>query len=604
MLFDDPLSAQFHEETQRIKEETMALLQRKIDQKKAREPKQRFYMSKELRTRLKELLSRQLSENIVSTICNKLLSLRMVPLDSINYLGLSNDDYSKISYLTPERYERAQGKTFIEKHVHARTKLVVDTFFNEVIYEKDGGQILRERARQILLFFSKDDLDKNSSKTIKLNRVKTYDFEASSVAGEPVYNYTYEFPKTDEKYYLSPHLGYSLNGGRLIDAMGNEVNDWFFIHLEEKQVDAVWDHTIRYHQSIHKILTKLFKDEYTERQKNIFAEHYFKLVIPTRKGLEFKIVDGDELKHYYLESNYKQPSNSSTLWQSCMRYVHTQEYLNFYSKIPGTRLAVLKEQGKVTARCLIWYANEKVYYDRIYYYNEEALAFMENYLESAGFICLRESHNAGVEARITVQIPLPLSDFMDVNVYPYLDSFRYYYYEEELLSNEFVREKPKYILENINGTYQGSPDDDEDEEDLYHCDECDSTSYHSDFVCEVGRGPRRGSYVCSDCGNYSDVYGETILADNSSYCDFSESYVLDDEMVQLVDGNYCYEEHNTLEEYENGYGYFLRDHHEYVEKDFRYYHPDDPELIEEQEELEEEAQEIQESQESQETNLI
>jgi hypothetical protein len=107
MLFDDPLSVEFNELAQRIKEETLSLLPNNTKKTKAvrapKQPRQKFYMSKELRARLHELLKRQLEDNVVSTICKRLLSLKLVSLDSVNYLGLSNDDYSKIYYLTPER---------------------------------------------------------------------------------------------------------------------------------------------------------------------------------------------------------------------------------------------------------------------------------------------------------------------------------------------------------------------------------------------------------------------------------------------------------------------------------------------------------------------
>jgi hypothetical protein len=586
MLFDDPLGVEFNETTQRIKEETMALLENTVKtRKKVAVPTQRFYMSSELRARLKELLKRQFEENVVTKICKQLLSLRTVPIDSINYLGLSNDDFSKISYLTPERYERVQGKTFVEKHVNLRTKVVINTEIEENFFVEGGQTEKRTRPKQYLGFFQKREIEQDGNKTIRLDRIKTYNPEESSKQGTSVFDVSYRLPQDGRTYKLSPAYGLRIeNGDRLVDDLGRTILDWFLIDLGEKVVDSVWDYTLRYHQSIHKILSKIFKDEFTEREKNVFSEQYFKLVIPNKKGLEFKIATGEEIKHYYLESNYFRPANSSTLWQSCMRYPSTQKYLDFYLKIPGIKLAVLKENGQVIARSLLWYSNEKIYYDRIYYYNDEALAFMENYLDSTGFISMRDSHSAGVNARIKVDIKLPLSTFEEADYYPYLDSLRFYYPEREVLSNHLNREEDRYTLERTDGSYDTYPEHEDDEE--YCCDECGSYSSDPDFVTEVERGPNRGSYACENCGILSEEYGDVILRSAAFYCDFSQSYVLDDDIVELHTGDNCYAGHRHLNQYENDFGYFLLEEHDYVLVNHLYYHPDDPVVAENEDEEE------------------
>jgi hypothetical protein len=591
MLFDDPLSAEFNEVAQRIKEETLALLPRKHSRVAAvKQPKQRFYMSKELRARLQELLKRQLEDNVVATICKRLLNLKMVPLDSINYLGLSNDDYSKISYITPERYERVQGQTFVEKYITNRTRVVINRIESTSVYQPDGTRIWRENPRQLIALFQKKDLENDGNKGIKLVRSKKYNEEESQKQGTNVYDITHHLDKQfNRTYHLNSPYGYSIFNDVLLNAMGDEHADWFMINLEEKTIDSVWDYTLRYHQSIHKILSKLFGNEYSEREKNIFSEQYFKLVIPKKKGIEFDVVDGDDFLKYYLETNYFRPTNGSTLWQSCMRYENTQKFLKFYLGIPGTKLAVLKEQGRVIARSILWYVNEKVYYDRIYYYNEEALAFMENYLQSVGFTTMRQDHGSGVQAHQHIRIPLSYSDFMDFDYYPYADSLRYYYPDKEILTNEYISGETVHKLERTDGSYDSWPEEADSEE--YYCEECDFSSHDPDDITSVERGPGRGRCVCGECGVWSEEYNETILRDSASYCDYSQSYVLDEDTVRLANGDYCYNEHIHLQEYENGFGYFVTSEDDYVELDGKYYHPEDPALVQEQEQEEEEQEE-------------
>lgn len=590
MLFDDPLSIEFQETTQRIKEETLALLPTKHSRvATVKQPKQRFFMSKELRARLQELLKRQLEDNVVATICKRLLSLRMVPLDSINYLGLSNDDYSKISYITPDRYERVKGQTFVEKYITNKTRVVINTVQSTSMYQPDGTRTWVELPRQIIALFEKRDLETDGNKGIRLVRSKKYNDEESQRQGTHVYDVVHHLDvQYNRTYRLNCPYGYSFFNNVLLNAMGDEHSDWFMINLEEKTIDSVWDYTLRYHQSIHKILSKLFGNEYSEREKNIFSEQYFKLVVPTKKGIQFDIVDGDEFLKAYLESNYRRPVNNSTLWQSCMRYSYTQSYLQFYLNIPGVKLAVLREQGQVIARSILWYVDGKVYYDRIYYYNEEALAFMENYLQSVGFLTMRDNHGSGVQAKDYIKVPLSYSNFEDTSTFPYVDSLRYYYPDEEILTNEHKIGETVHILDRTDGSYTSWP---EETEDQYYCEECDFTSNDPDDVSTIDRGPGRGRCVCGECGVWSDEYGETILRDSSTYCDYSQSYILDEDMVRLENGDYCYNEHIHLREYENDYGYFVTTEHEYVEVDGLYYHPDDPALVQEQEEEQEEQEE-------------
>jgi len=580
MIFDDPLSAEFQENSMSIKEESMSLLKNRATKTpKVRVPREKFYMSLELKGRINELLKRQIEENIVSKICKKILNLKTVSLDSINYLGLSNDDFSKISYITPERYERVKDKTFVEKYVTHKTKIIINTKTLLKVYKEDGSDHVVTNERQYCCFFKRGDIRREPTKTIKLDRIKKYNSEKSQEEGFPVYDFEYRLPQNNTRYYLTPSRGITVDNGNLISQYGNGLDSWFFLDLKEKEVKAVWDYTLRYHQSIHKILNKLFPNEFTEREKNIFAEHYFKLVVPTKKGLEFKVVDSEELKHYYLENNYKKPQNSSTLWQSCMRYDNTQKYLDFYLSIPGVKLAVLKENGGVTARCLLWYVDEKIYYDRIYYYNEEALAFMENYLDSVGFHSLRTSHCSGIQTKHEIDINLSEDVFQQADYYPYLDSLRFYYPSLGILTNGRKDMEDYYTLERIDGRYDqvNAPDEDEETEE-YCCELCDYTTQFSDDLSTIGIGRARGSEVCSDCGVWSEVYNETILSEDSYYCTYSETYVLDSEICELYNGDYCYASHPELNEYENNYGHFLLEQHEYIEHSGSYYHPEDPEI--------------------------
>lgn len=553
------------------RDESMELFQNSVTNsakprkiRRTKEPMVKFYISKELRTRLKTLLDRQPEDSIVRTICERILNLKKVPVHSINYLGLSNDDYSKISYLNPDRIERLKGQKFTEKYIVKNTKVVIHLTQSHMFLEKSGERREVVNHFQKIIYFHPSHF--GGKKEIRLNRIKHVNPEDYSIS------YEYEIPsfidQISQRYYQ-----YRYTNKQIVTIYGNEsIVEWFLLGLKEVTKDAYWDHNLRYHQSIHKILTNLFRDDYTEREKNIFSEQYFKLVTVGNNNLELNFGRGEFLLHGYLEDNYKKPTNGATLWQSCMRYDRCQSYLNFYNEIPEVELSTLTEYGKIVARALVWTIDDNKYYDRIYYYNDQYFAVMENYLENYGYRSMRTSHCAGVNAKYELGISLSEYKFHQITKFPYVDTMRYYIPGEDILTNEEPSDG-YYTLDSTDGGYSNHYED-----ETYNCAFCGDPTDADDLVT-IDRGSGAGDYACECCREYSDAYQEYIRARDAVYCDYSESYVLDSDMVMLSDGSRCYCEHDRLYEYENDYGMFVLDQdlfEYYRSDDGEYYHPDDP----------------------------
>ena len=128
------------------------------------------------------------------------------------------------------------------------------------------------------------------------------------------------------------------------------------------------------------------------------------------ENVEFTFLVGEDIKEGYKTENYD-PINSSSLWGSCMN--NKTNYLKIYTKNPNVvKLAVLKKNNKIQARCFIWKVNDKFYYDKIYYYREHQLGIMKQNLESEGITSIHTLSFASIKL-----------DFCDFNKYPYLDTF-------------------------------------------------------------------------------------------------------------------------------------------------------------------------------------
>jgi hypothetical protein len=572
----DPLSSDFIESSLHHQKESLDLIENlkrsktKSTTRQPSIPKVKFFISKELKQRLQTLRSRQLSENIVTKICDDLLSIKTVPHNSINYLGLSNDNFSKISYLNPDRKERVSGKTFVDKYITPLTTLVV-------IYEQEvtlmDKEVISQNNYEYLTHINKgQDWRKfpksyfKNDKKIKMDRKKRIIGEDEN--NMPIYEDYYTIPNLKDLENLGEYV-FNEEGCLKTQYSNKTISKWFLYNLKSVTLDSVWDHNMRHHQSIHKILNNLFGEKYTEREKNFFSEQYFKLVIINRPDITLKIVEGDWVVQYYNENCYYKPINNSSLWNSCMRYAHCGSYLNFYNEVPGVRLSVLLYKDRLVARSLLWTSNDKIYYDRIYSYNAEYEALLENLLICSDFKKIRVYNSPGSEMIEEVNVPLPMDMFYNVQSYPYLDSLRYYSPNQGLLTNKNLSKSDILILDRTDGSYSGT-------EQMEECSLCGRET-DEDNLNVIDLGPHEDECACDRCATYSEVYLAYISRDHSVFCSFTQSYILESDAVEVPTG-ICFVSYDNLREYQNDFGWFVLDEHEYIEIEGEYYHVDDPNI--------------------------
>lgn len=582
-LFYDPLSCDFITEVQqpvrdKTLEEKLSLVSEHIP--RTRVSKVKFYLSLELKKRLQKLISKTDVDSSVIKIAEKILNTKSVVSDSINYLDLSNDDYTKISFLNKDRYEKIKDTIFKSYYITHRTKILVkyDRMVMGTYSDEFGTLSFGEHNKSETVSFC---LNKHMvPHPIKMNSKKMLKGTEQKEDGgtEFIFDYYYEAPpdfaipllRSYEGSYINRHFCFR-DGNVMHNSPNIQITDlkWNFYNLKEVIKPGVWNPEQRFHTSIHKVLNKLFPVEFTEREKNIFAEAYYKLVVIKDKNYEFSIVTGEDIREAYLEDNYLRPINGSTLWQSCMRYSNCQKYLEIYVDNPEiVSLAVLRKNNKVVARGIIWTdANGSKHVDRIYTYDNKAESLITASLDGIGYKYLRDFHGG---QKYDLVIPFPYDKIVDYNYFPYIDSLRYYDTAECTLQN-YQPDNSYWEFNETDGTHNGN------DSDSFQCEICDATSSNPDFISEITHGRGEGCYGCDECTTYSDVLDRTIRSDYSSYCEYAESSVPDDSMIELSNGSYCWNGLDNLAEFENNYGYFVKDHSdfEYRELDGHYYHPDD-----------------------------
>lgn len=199
----------------------------------------------------------------------------------------------------------------------------------------------------------------------------------------------------------------------------------------------------------------------------------------------FEIVDGEDIKKYYLEESYhRYHSSGGTLFNSCMRYQDRQSFLEMYSKNPKVKMLILLDTfggvEKLRARALLWEAKtmDSTYLpvgsdvkvmDRIYYSMESDVitfkkwtienGYISKYLQKAKVCNLFDVDGSVFKIDLIVKL-----DKYYFEKYPYLDTFPYFDIGGTLSNTQ--SSYYDYALFQTNGGLEPTPNEEEAEEDM------------------------------------------------------------------------------------------------------------------------------------------
>ena len=560
-IFEDPFSMEFMQEAERTIE-VSAVNAPKV--KRARKVlTDKFVMHKDLKKRLLKLKSTDVPQ-IVKDMVDDLLSLKRVPEDSkyCNYLGLSQADYSKLSYLDEDRKNRLEGEetrmqmirpgTVLILHI-GRTRLYGDS---EAIYTK--RLTLTARHLNNLVYPIKEFYEKKGSFT-------AHRYTSHTNGADEEVSYSYNIPRLEqdsEPLLIRHSVLYGISGF-CIDQAGLTVTQVHphIIGVEfentELVLPEVWNYKKRYHTSVGKLIRRLFKDKYSDRDITSFSEAYASLITVANPLYDFRIMEGEQIKWAYHEDNYHTFSN--TLGSSCMRYDRCQSYFGIYTKDPSkVKIGVLLRSGKVAARAILWNLGDYWAYDRIYSTRTETENLLKSTLETAGY---RRIWQAGGHYSIKI-------DLSDVSRFPYVDTLHCYHPDSQILSN--YGEGHHFSFRSTGGDYYNNGADEDNEIECTCCgDVVDFDDSHY-----VDGGLHRGERCCQGCHVYSEIMDCTFTTDDTYVTDYNGDPVMERDSVKLFDGQYAYDTDSDLREYHDGTS-FIRTIHPYELINGSFYHPDD-----------------------------
>ena len=228
---------------------------------------------------------------------------------------------------------------------------------------------------------------------------------------------------------------------------------------------------------IGRLISKLYSDEklkeynITPVQIENFVNKYKSWF--DKSDIEFKIVEGEDIRKWYLDYNYFTPSDScvGTLWNSCMRHKERQNFLDLYCKNPNVKMLVMttKHDGveKLRARALLWDNVEIVgsqvdmpptikVMDRIYSVFDSDVHTFKKWAEQNDYIPKWEQNAKSHQyfdikgQPFRIKCKLKIIDNI-LRYYPYLDTFPFFDMNNGVLYNDEFNHLWSYKLVQSDG---------------------------------------------------------------------------------------------------------------------------------------------------------
>lgn len=197
--------------------------------------------------------------------------------------------------------------------------------------------------------------------------------------------------------------------------------------INNKKLDP-YHNNYRRDKKIGTLFMLLFNDiKFVESIVLEFKKYYKKL----KKLYYLKVVEGEEIRHWYNEKNNV---SFGTLGRSCMRFKKHQKLFDFYVNNPNCKMLILKfdeSDEKIIGRSLLWKTNKGWYMDRIYTsYNEDKSVFLDYAIKNDMLTYDEVKYN---KKKLHVNVDKKFKPkYYD---YPYMDTFKYYYYLNGKITN-------------------------------------------------------------------------------------------------------------------------------------------------------------------------
>jgi hypothetical protein len=209
-----------------------------------------------------------------------------------------------------------------------------------------------------------------------------------------------------------------------------------------------WESPHRIEIKIGRFINRLIGNKILNVDLENFVNDYKAIVKAKKLNKNFKILQGEEIRKWYLRDNYVE--GGGNLANSCMRFRVSQSFFNIYTENQDKiKMLILLDdtKTKLLGRALLWQLDEPkgyVFMDRVYFSNDFILNMFINYAQKRSWLYKLESMENVLQVVYNNRIK---SMTMAVNVipkkfdtYPFVDTLCFYDHVNGLLSND-----PKFL---------------------------------------------------------------------------------------------------------------------------------------------------------------
>ena len=262
------------------------------------------------------------------------------------------------------------------------------------------------------------------------------------------------------------------SSAKIIEYLKKELNKDQILNLDFFKSSAnneIWTRN-RVEIKIGRLVKKLFGDKFPDSGKDghdiqSFVNMYKSIY--DGNSVLMEIVEGDDIIKWYDYDSYVSSYAPTPLHSSCMADSSCSDFIDFYN-INKDKVKMLiqyenNDKEKIVARALLWYLDVpdgRIFMDRVYYSNDMYVNVFINYAQKNGWL-YKKQQTSHSEKQVVDSINGNYDSYLVMKVkniklnryYPYLDTFKYLYQDNKILSNDRLDlNEPYGRMESTSGT--------------------------------------------------------------------------------------------------------------------------------------------------------
>jgi len=326
---------------------------------------------------------------------------------------------------------------------------------------------------------------------------------------------------------------------------------------------------------IHKIFTKdglaayVLTDTKNERFVNAFKGFF------VEDDEEMVQVNGDDILWGYLDANYySEWGENGSLFSSCMRYDYKNHYMTMYVNSSSCSMLILKKDGLVSGRALLWKTNcNTKLMDRIYTIRDSDVTKFTNWAKEKGYLH-KEEQSYDNDTFIDPETDDTINQNWDISVsppdnfYPYCDTFYRYCDisgiitnnedegDDELRGENGETDLRRRSIINTDDLLKTTDDDVvyvDDHDGYAPYGEAERCKHHQSYFLtdDVEFSSYEDDFVPLNSGYFSELYDCQLFKDTSRYSGYHGTYIPTDEASEWInkDGDYDFIDCSHTETY-------------------------------------------------------